>query len=429
MKKISVAVIGAGARGMHAYSTYFTKHKDQGEIVAVAEPHDIRRELCVKEHNIKEENVFVTWEDLLEKDRLADAIIIANNDESHYEPTKLALEKGYHVLLEKPMSNKLDDIVKLGELAKEYKDQIFMICHVLRYTTFFTKLKEIIDSKELGELVSIQHNENIGYWHFAHSFTRGNWRNSDETSPLILAKSCHDMDLLLWLTGKSCKNVSAFGHLTHMRNESFKKGMADRCLDCSEETESVCPYSAKKLYLSDKPIFAKVVHPIPTKENLEEALRTGPYGRCVYKCDNNVVDHMVTTLEFEDNVTATFNLSAFTRECNRTIKLMFTHGEVGGNHVKNEIEVMKFTGLENDVIEKIIPEEVEGGHGGGDYGIMQDFVTLVSGEGGEAKTSATKSVESHVMAFAAEYSRLNKEVVNIEKFWNKAIEDTYAKQQ
>lgn len=419
MKKITVAIIGAGARGMHAYAPYFKQHEELGKVVAVAEPHDIRRDICVKEHNIDSKNVFKTWEDLLEKDKLADAIIIANNDESHYEPTKMALEKGYHVLLEKPMSNKLEDIVKLGELAKQYPNQVFMICHVLRYTTFFSKLKEIVDSKELGELVSIQHNENIGYWHFAHSFTRGNWRNSNETSPLILAKSCHDMDILLWLTGKQCTNISAFGHLTYMRDQSFKEGMADRCLDC--KVEERCPYSAKKLYLSDKPIFAKVVHPVPTKENLEEALRTGPYGRCVYKCDNNVVDHMVTILEFKDDVTATFNLSAFTEECNRTIKLMFTHGEVGGNHIKNTIEIKRFENFGKNTIETITPEEVEGGHGGGDYGIMKDFVNLVSTNGGEGRTSATKSVESHIMAFAAEHSRLNKEVVNIDKFWNEAI--------
>lgn len=419
MKKITVAIIGAGARGMYAYAPYFKQHEELGRVVAVAETHDTRREICVKEHNIDEENIFRNWEDLLKEDKLADAIIIANNDESHYEPTKLALEKGYHVLLEKPMSNKLEDIVRLGELAKQYPNQVFMICHVLRYTTFFSKLKEIVESKELGDLVSIQHNENIGYWHFAHSFTRGNWRNSNETSPLILAKSCHDMDILLWLTGKKCKNISSFGHLTHMRDKNFKYGMADRCLDC--KVEEKCPYSAKKLYLSENPIFAKVVHPEPTKKNLEIALKTGPYGRCVYKCDNNVVDHMVTILEFEDDITATFNLSAFTEDCNRTIKLMFTHGEVGGNHIKNTIEVKKFEHFGQNTIKTIIPEEVEGGHGGGDYGIMKEFVKLVAENGGEGRTSATKSVESHIMAFAAEYSRLNKEVVNIDKFWNEAI--------
>ena len=420
MKKISVSVIGAGARGMFSYAPYLLENPEAGSVVAVAEPNEIKRDLFKEKYNVKDENLFTTWEDLLAKERLSDAIIIANNDESHYEPTKIALEKGYHVLLEKPMSNKLEDIVKLGELSKEYPNQIFMICHVLRYTPFFAELKKIVDSKELGDLLSIQHNENIGYWHFAHSFTRGNWRNSDETSPLILAKSCHDMDILLWLAGKRCRSISAFGHLSHMRDKSFREGMADRCLDCSVEEE--CPYSAKKAYLSDKPIFPKVVHPIPTKENLEEALRTGPYGRCVYKCDNNVVDHMVTILDFEDDITATFNLSAFTEDCNRTIKLMFSGGEVSGNHVKNEITIKKFKQYGKNEFITINPEEVQGGHGGGDHGIMEDFVNLVSGNGGEARTSATKSVESHIMAFAAEYSRLNKQVVDISEFWREAID-------
>ncbi|MEG1312243.1 MAG: Gfo/Idh/MocA family oxidoreductase [Romboutsia sp.] len=419
MKKITVSVIGAGARGMYSYAPYLLDHPELGELVAVAEPNEIKRDIFKEKYSVEDENIFTTWEDLLVKDRLSDAIIIANNDESHYEPTKLALEKGYHVLLEKPMSNKLEDIVKLGELSKQYPEQIFMICHVLRYTPFFAELKRIVESKELGNLVSIQHNENIGYWHFAHSFTRGNWRNSDETSPLILAKSCHDMDILLWLAGKSCTNVSAFGHLTHMKDKSFKDGMADRCLDCN--VEEGCPYSAKKAYLSEKPIFPKVVHPKPTDENLVDALRTGPYGRCVYKCDNNVVDHMVTILEFEDDITATFNLSAFTEECNRTIKLMFTHGEVGGNHVKNEIEIKKFKQYGEDESIIINPEEIEGGHGGGDYGLMKDFVDLVAGNGGEARTSAVKSVESHIMAFAAEHARLNKQVVDVDKYWKNAI--------
>ena len=208
MRKISIAVIGAGTRGMNAYAPYLLENPNLGEIVAVAEPNEDKRNNFKKRYNIKEENVFHLDSELLAKDKLADAIIIANNDDNHYEPTKIALEKGYHVLLEKPMSNKLEEVIKLGELAKKYSNQVFMICHVLRYTPFFSKLKKIIDSKELGKLISIQHNENIGYFHYAHSYTRGNWRNSDETSPLILAKSCHDMDILLWLTNKSCKYVS-----------------------------------------------------------------------------------------------------------------------------------------------------------------------------------------------------------------------------
>lgn len=414
MKKVSVAVIGAGARGMYAYAPYLLENPELGKIVAVAEPNEEKRNNFKNKYNIKEENTFTTWEGLLGTDKLADAIIIANSDEYHYGPAKIALKKGYHVLLEKPMSNKLEDVIKLGELAQKHSNQVFMICHVLRYTPFFSELKKIVDSKELGELVSIQHNENIGYWHFAHSYTRGNWRNSDETSPLILAKSCHDLDILLWLTGKRCKYISSFGSLSHMREESFEENMASRCVDCKVET--TCPYSAKKIYLKDELLKSSLyaVHPNPTKANLKEAINTGPYGRCVYKCDNNVVDHMVSILEFEDNITATFNLCAFTKDCTRTIKLMFTHGEVGGNLQKNIIDVYKFGDNHHKVI---YPKEVKSGHSGGDFKLMEDFVSAISGNKKEIKTSAINSVESHIVAFAAEYSRLNHEVVDLGKFW------------
>lgn len=416
MKKVSIAVIGAGARGRFAYSSYALKNKEDVEIVAIAEPNEERRNLFVEEHGIKNELVFNTWEDMLKEDKLADGIIIANNDEGHFKPTKIALEKGYNVLLEKPMSNSLAEVIKLGELAKKYNDRVFMVCHVLRYTPFFEALKNIVDSGRLGRLINIQHNENIGYWHFAHSFTRGNWRNSNETSPLILAKSCHDMDILLWITGANCKKIASFGHLTYFKEENFKEDMGNRCLECQCEEE--CPYSAKKLYLGEKPVFTSVVHPNPTSENLEKALREGPYGRCVYKCDNNVVDHMVTILDFDNEVTATFNLSAFTKDIHRTIKLMFTEGEVGGNDIKNIIEIKKFG---SDEVEIIIPKEVEGGHLGGDIGIMKDFIKSIREGVSETRTSALRSIESHIMAFAAEESRLNNSIINIDEFWNSKI--------
>lgn len=413
MKKISIAVIGAGCRGMNAYAPYLLENPDQGKIVAIAEVNKEKRKIFKEKYGIEDKYVFNNYSELLNEEKLADAIIIANNDDDHFLPAKLALEKGYHVLLEKPMSNNLGEIIQLGELSKKYNEQVFMICHVLRYTPFFTELKKIIDSKELGELISIQHNENIGYWHFAHSFTRGNWRNSDETSPLILAKSCHDMDILLWLTGKRCTHIASFGSLSHMTEKNFKNNMNERCIDCKIERD--CPYSAKKIYLEDNKIVASLnaVHTNPTKENLSKAIIDGPYGRCVYKCDNNVVDHMVSILEFESGITATFNLSAFTKECTRTIKLMFSHGEVGGNHIKNIIDVHKF----GDDYHKIIhPKVGKSGHGGGDYELIKDFIHNILLNRKEVKTSALVSVDSHIMAFAAEYSRLNHKVVNIEEY-------------
>lgn len=415
MEKVTFAVVGAGCRGMYAYAPYLLENPHLGQVVAIAEPDETKRNLFKQMHKIEDKYVFESYTDLLNEDRVADALIIATNDDEHFEPAKLALEKGYHILLEKPMSNKLDEILQLNELNKKYSDKVFMICHVLRYTPFFTELKRIIDSKELGELVSIQHNENIGYWHFAHSFTRGNWRNSDETSPLILAKSCHDLDILLWLTGQKCTYIASFGSLFNMKEENHIDDMANQCVECS--LVNSCPYSAKKIYLEDNKIVASLnaVHTNPNKQNLENAITDGPYGRCVYKCDNNVVDHMVNILEFENGVTATFNLCAYTKECTRTIKLMFTHGEVGGNHMKNIIDVYKFGDEHHKVI---YPKVNKSGHGGGDFSLINDFIMAIRGVG-EQKTTLSNSVASHILAFAAEHSRINHKVVNINEFINR----------
>lgn len=418
MSKINVVLVGAGARGKDVYSKYILDNPEVAKVVAVAEPNEEKRKMIVDAFNIPKENTFCSWEEIGDKERLGEAMIIANNDEDHYLPCKLALEKGYHVLLEKPMTNNLDECINLGELSKKYHDQLLMIAHVLRYTPFFEEIKRIIESKELGELVSIQHNENIGYWHYAHSFTRGNWKNSDETSPLILSKSCHDMDILTWLTSSKCKKIAAFGSLSKLCSKHYDKNtMSERCLDCS--IEESCPYSAVKLYLGEEPIMVNYLDPNPTRENIVNALRSGDYGKCVYKCDNNVVDHMTTILEYENGVTATFNLSAFTLDCNRTIKLMFTKGEVGGNDEKNTIKIKRFGKREMTTIH---PIKVEGGHNGGDTKLTEAFFKSILDKDFDIKTTASKSVESHVMAFAAEHSRLNDVIVNIDEFIKERLE-------
>lgn len=416
MKKVKIAVIGAGDRGKDRYGAYALQNSEHVEFVAVAEPNPLKREDFVRQHGVVESNVFTTWEDLLAVDKLADGVIIATQDDMHYEPTKLALEKGYDVLLEKPMSNDLTETVKLGELAKKY-DNTFMICHVLRYTTFFSKIKSMIEEGVIGDVMSIQHNENIAFYHMAHSFVRGNWRNSDESSPIILAKSCHDMDIILYLVGDRCKSISSFGELGHFTEDNQPQGASDRCLTCPIEVS--CPYSAKKLYylcLGHWP--TTVITDIQTEEAVTEALENGPYGRCVYKCDNNVCDHQVTNMVFENGVTATFNLSAFTDKQNRTLKVMGTKGEIRGVDTLNQIELRLFGDENYQIIE---PEVVQGGHGGGDTGIMDDFVSLLKGQEGKALTSAEISVESHVMAFAAEESRVTGQTVNIKEFYNRNV--------
>ncbi|SCH03165.1 Gfo/Idh/MocA family protein [Romboutsia sp. 1001713B170207_170306_H8] len=417
MKKVKVAVVGAGVRGTYAYAPYIFENQEVCEIVAVAETKKGRRDLFSKKYNLKEENVFESAEELFEKEKIADAIIIATNDDRHFNLAKLALEKGYHVLLEKPMANSLDGLVHIKELAEKYTDKVFMTCHVLRYTEFFKKLKEIIDSKELGALVSIQHNENIGYFHFAHSYVRGNWRNSSDTGPLMLTKSCHDLDILLYLTGSKCRKIASFGSLKHFNSDNFKLTMSESCYRCSEEEN--CPYSCKKIYLENERMMNNAVHINPTKENLDTILKKGPYGRCVYRCDNNVVDNMVSIIEFENDVTATFNLSAFTKECTRTIKLMFTHGEVGGNFKENEIRIKKFGDIKEEVL-KLGKNDLS--HGGGDKNLIKHFIDLIINE--KIDNSINESIESHIMAFASEYSRVSEQVIYIDEFLKDAIDMT-----
>lgn len=199
---LRVGVIGAGNRGKDIYANFILEKTDEAEIVAVAELNPLKREEMIKKHGINPEYVFEDWKDFLAKDKFCDAIILATGDDMHFEPIQEAMKKGYDILLEKPMSNKADECIKIVELAEKYGVKV-MVCHVLRYTPFFSKLKELIESGIIGDVVDIQHNENIGNFHFAHSFVRGNWRNSDETSPLILQKSCHDLDILLVIRWKS----------------------------------------------------------------------------------------------------------------------------------------------------------------------------------------------------------------------------------
>ncbi|WP_454053595.1 Gfo/Idh/MocA family protein [Clostridium sp. Marseille-Q7071] len=413
MSKIRVGLIGAGQRGKDIYGNYALINPEHIEFVAVAEPNEIKRKEFSEKHNVKPEYQFESWEQLLEKDKFCDAVVIATPDRTHFEPAKLALKKGYHILLEKPMSSIPEEVMKLGILAKK-NNKVFMICHVLRYTPFFNTIKKIIDSGEIGDIMSIQHNENIGYFHFGHSFVRGNWRNSNLSSSLMLQKSCHDMDILLWLVGSPCRKIASFGELSYFKKERKPEGAGDRCVEC--KIESKCPYSAVKLYYNNVGRWpTTAIVEIQTIDEVKKAVEQGPYGRCVYNCDNNVVDHQSTILEFENNVTATFNLSAFTNQVNRTLKIMGTKGEIRAIDSKNEIEVQLFDTNERKVLN---PKQITGGHGGGDTGIMEDFISLILSNKGKALTSANVSVQSHMMAFAAEESRLTDRVVTMKDYYN-----------
>ncbi len=406
-------LIGAGQRGMVYAGIAFAKGHP---IAAVAEKDPVKRAVAAERFGIPAERCFAAAEELLAQPRMGEAAIIATMDRDHYGHAIPALEKGYHLLLEKPISPVPEEALEIERVA-ERTGKTVTVCHVLRYSPFFREIKQVIDSGEIGRVITIQHNENIGNYHIAHSFVRGNWRRSDTASPLIMQKSCHDMDLLVWLTGSACKRVSSFGDRTYFREENAPEGAALRCADCP--LQDSCRFSAYRCYL---PVMgnwpATVLTEDQTEQGLRDAIRTGPYGRCVFHCDNTVCDHQVTLLEFENGVTATFNLSGFTNRMARTLKIMGENGEIRASEFDNVIEVSGFAGngSERCTSRVIYPEVTSSGHGGGDSGIVEDFLARMEGSKQEAVSDIRYSVESHMMACAAEEARLTGTVVDIGDF-------------
>ena len=413
VKRVRFVLIGAGQRGMvYARCAY----ESGNEIVAVADFDEAKRACACREFGIDESRSFDSAEQLLEQERMAEAAILATMDRDHWSQAIAAMKKGYHLLLEKPISPDPAQTLDIARVAKE-TDRLVVVCHVLRYAPFFREVKRVIDQGMIGKVITIQHNENIGNFHIAHSFVRGNWRRADLSSPLIMQKSCHDMDLLVWLVGSGCKRVASFGDLTYFKADHAPEGAALRCADCPHK--DTCRFSAYNCYI---PVMgnwpATVLTQDQTKEGLEEAIRTGPYGRCVYHCDNDVCDHQVTILEFDNGVTATFNLSGFTNRMTRTLKIMGEDGEIRASEYENIIEVTRYSPNAVDRSDAIVihPEATTSGHGGGDSRIVEDFLALMAGRQAEAASDIQRSVESHMMACAAEEARVSGGVVDVAEF-------------
>ena len=403
---VTFAILGAGSRGLHAYAPFALAHPDQARIVAVAEPRDWFRNEAKQVHSIADDKVFSSWQELLDGPKLADAVIIATQDKEHVAPAVAAAEKGYDILLEKPMATTEEDCRSIASAITD-SDVLLGVCHVLRYTPYFRKMKEIVDSGVLGQIASIRHLEQVQFWHQAHSYVRGNWRKENEASPMILAKSCHDLDILLFILGRHCTRLSSFGGLSHFHSANKPEGAAERCIDCEI---SDCPYSAKDFYnarleagQTNWPL--DVITQDFTKEGLEKALREGPYGRCVYSMDNDVVDHQTVNLEFEGGVSGTFTMTAFTVDGGRKTDIYGSHGELRGDGAK--IEVLRFAdGSKEEFDFSELKDGADSGHMGGDFGIMEDFVHAVRTREGIAST-VELSLTSHLMAFAAERARKN----------------------
>ncbi|MBQ7474429.1 MAG: Gfo/Idh/MocA family oxidoreductase [Clostridia bacterium] len=410
-RKIKIAVIGLGSRG-NTYAESAVLFPDECEIVACADILPDRVKRFGDKYGVAEDMRFSSGEELLAREKLADVAFICTMDRLHYPHATAALNRGYHLLLEKPISPVLSECIEIADLAKE-KGLEVIVCHVMRYTNFYRKLKELVDSGIIGDIVCVEAYERVVYWHQAHSFVRGNWSNAERSSPMILQKCCHDMDILYWIIGKKSVAVSSFGSLSHFKASEAPEGATERCTEACPHYHT-CPYSVDKNYLEwgRRGVFTwpiDVVSQVPTMEALEEALRTGPYGRCVYHCDNDVVDHQVVNILFEDGVTANFSMCPFTAEGGRKIVVMGTKGDLNGFLDQDKIVFSPFIDRFSDHSVTYPTEDVEDnfGHGGGDYAIIRDLLALLTGKHdvGSSLTRVSDSIESHVIALAAEESR------------------------
>jgi predicted dehydrogenase len=321
------------------------------------------------------------------------------------------------------MSPVLHENVKMVQLAEE-KGRLLQVCHVLRYSPFWQKLREVIDSGVLGRIVSVSHMENLVYWHMAHSFVRGNWRNEETSGPMLLSKCCHDFDILYWLLRKKVVWLSSFGSLVHFRPENAPPDAPERCTDGCPAAEQ-CKYDATKLYVKDTngwPYNAVTI--IPSAEARLEELKTGWYGRCVYKCDNDVVDHQVVNMELEDGTTVTLTMNGQGNQEGRTMRFDGTKATLYGKFTQGGNSIRIHHHQSGKIEDVPVIDRDHSGHGGGDFGIVRSFVNAVNGNPDASITTARESLGSHLLAFAAEESRRNKTMINMEEYRQRVENET-----
>ncbi len=405
---VSAIVIGAGSRG-RIYADYALNNPHKLKIAGVAEPEAARRKLFAKEHNLSETQCFPDWQSILSRKKMADAAFICTQDNMHVEPAIAAMNQGYNLLLEKPVATSPEGCL---QMLKEYQKHSISIAvgHVLRYTGFFHRIKQLIDNGEIGRITGIQHNENIGHIHYSHSYVRGNWRREELASPILLAKSCHDMDILLYLTNARQVKISSFGNRSVFTEANKPKGTPRRCLDGCP-LDSVCPYFAPRIYMTgstDWPVDTITTDLTP--KGIKEALLSGPYGRCVYSCDNDVMEQQTVNMLFDNSIPAVFSMSAFTESTCRTLKVVGEKGQINGHMEKNEIEIHNFSS--NDV-KTIHLENTSTLHGGGDTGIMQNFISHIANPAIPLRSSFEESIFSHIITFTAEKARKQNSVETV----------------
>ncbi|KAK9763236.1 hypothetical protein K7432_010279 [Basidiobolus ranarum] len=420
---ITLTILGAGQRG-YIYASFALKYPNWLRIVAVAEPNQIRREEMAQQHGIAPENVVSDWRDLVNRPQLSDAVAICLLDNLHCAACVAFANHKYHILLEKPMATTMDDCLKITD-AVSRAGTLFAVSHVLRYTLLNKAIKKILDEGTIGQVINIQHLEPVGFYHFAHSFVRGNWKNEGESTFSLMSKSCHDIDLIAWFMGVPCERVSSFGSLTHFKpsGKPIAAGSATRCLSCPVANQ--CPYDAKKIYLN--PVIesglttwpVSVITEIPDIENVTRALEEGPYGRCAYECDNDVVDQQAMNMDFTGGATAAFSMVATTEAlCERKTRIFGTLGQLEADADTNELRWFDFVKRERKVFYPYEedPESAKSGHGGGDFAFLRTFLNAIVRKEQKGMPSVQETLNSHIYVFAGEHARRTGTVVNVEEY-------------
>ena len=413
MKQISVILIGAGNRGTK-YVNYMHEMPERYKVVGVADPNSRNRERARQRYGLTKDACYESWEEILAQPKLANLAVIATMDELHYAPAMKAIELGYDILLEKPVAQTAQECIDIANAAKE-KGVRVLVCHVLRYTPFFKKVKELLMSGAIGDVMSVIHVEAVGNLHQSHSFVRGKWHSEPETTPMLLAKSCHDLDIIQWLLDKPCKRVQSFGHLSHFRSENAPDGAPVRCFEGNCPAADTCPYNCVDVYV--KRTHNSWYRCGETLEEVEDALRNTDYGLCVYHANNDVVDHQTVNMEFEGGITATFSMNAF-NQGGRYIRIFGTKGELYAHANGTEITLYTFADMKTRKISITeTQEDIAGGHGGGDIGIVRELYDYLSDSyTGFCAADIGVSVSNHLIGFAAEQARHEGRVVSVEEF-------------
>ncbi len=415
-RRLQLAAIGCGSRTF-IYFELAAKQPELYEVTAAADHNAARR---AKARALSQNPRFREFEDdaaILAEPRLADIMIIATQDAFHFAHASAALRKGYDLLLEKPISTNLRDVLALEKLAHDLGRKV-LVCHVLRYTPFYRRVKQVVASGALGSIVSFEATEGVGAWHQGHSFVRGHWSVMAKSTPMIISKSCHDMDILSWLVDSPCTALGSFGGIMHFKPECAPAGAPARCTDGCPVGDT-CLYNAHR-YLTDQKRWLDVIYDrakTATDAEITDWLRTSPWGRCVYRCDNTAVDHQTVNLNFASGVTGSFTMTAFSE--GRDLALFGTKGRLfAGERVKRSAgcDIVVESHLTGKP-ERIMVDEAEGGHGGGDGGLMRALHAEMSkARSADMESSLEKSVESHVMGFAAEEARQTGRAVELAEF-------------